>query len=164
MSVAWIGGIERGHRTPLHKEQKMARAHLTRRPDRTEEAITALFCLVDDAYALLNPQGARRNEALKRLSDSEVLALALLQQLRGTESQRSFLGDAERFFSDLFPGVVGLAPSSFHRRARSLRRFLEPLRRSVLPELAGDPETLIADSTLLAVLHSRQVKQSAAGF
>ena len=72
-----------------------------------EEAITVLFCLVDDAYEDLNPAGARRYEGLKRLSDSEVLALALLQQLRGVESQRSFLRDAARFFTDLFPGVVG---------------------------------------------------------
>jgi hypothetical protein len=77
------------------------------------------------------------------------------------ESQRSFLRDAARFFSHLFPGVVGLAPSSFHRRIRRLRRFLEPLRRAVLPELVGDPETLLVDSTLLSVLHPRQVGQSA---
>jgi hypothetical protein len=95
-----------------------------------------------DAYANLNPR-ARRYEGLKRLSDSEVLALALFQQLRGVESQRSFLRDTQRFFSHLFPGVVGLAPSSFHRRERKLRRL---------------------ESTLLAVLHPRQVKQSAAGF
>jgi Transposase DDE domain len=31
----------------------------------------------------------------------------------------------------------------------------------VLPELVGDPETLIVDSTLLAALHPRQVAQSA---
>lgn len=128
-----------------------------------EEAITVLFCLLDDAYRLINP-GWQSYESLKRLSDSEVLALALFQQLRGVESERSFLRDAERFFSHLFPGVVGLAPSSFHRRVRKLRRFLEPLRRDVLDELVGDPETLIVDSTLLAVLHPRQVKQSAAGF
>lgn len=48
-----------------------------------------------------------------------------------------------------------------HRRVRKLRRFLEPLRRTVLGELAGDPETLVVDSTLLAVLHPRQVSQSA---
>ena len=76
----------------------MAHAHHTRRLDRTEEAITVLFCLLDDAYANLNPR-ARRYEGLKRLSDSEVLALALFQQLRGVESQRSFLGDTERFSS-----------------------------------------------------------------
>jgi IS5 family transposase len=127
---------------------------------RLEGAATVLFCLVDDAYRLLNPKGDVYG-ALKRLSDSEVLALALLQQLRGVESERSFLRDAERFFAHLFPGVVGLHPSSFNRRLRKLRRFLEPLRRAVLSELVGDPETLVVDSTLLAALHPRQVKQSA---
>jgi hypothetical protein len=125
-----------------------------------EEAITVLFCLLDDTYALLNPDG-RSHESLKRLSDSEVLTLALFQQLRGIESERSFLRDAQRFFSHLFPGIVGLHPSSLHRRVRKLRRFLEPLRRQVLPELVGEPETLIVDSTLLEVLHPRQVSQSA---
>ncbi len=128
-----------------------------------EEAVTVLFCLVDDAYRLLNPAG-RRYESLKKLSDSEVLTLALLQQLRGVESCRSFLRDAERFFAHLFPGVAGLFPSSFHRRLRKLRRFLEPLRRAAAAELVGEPETLVVDSTLLPVLHPRQVKQSAAGF
>ena len=128
-----------------------------------EEAVTVLFCLVDDTYTLLNPN-RRSHESLKRLSDSEVLTLALFQQLRGIESERSFLRDAQRFFSHLFPGVVGMHPSSLHRRVRKLRRFLEPLRRCVLPELVGDPETLIIDSTLLEVLHPRQVRQSAVGF
>ena len=125
-----------------------------------EEAITVLFCLIDDAYRLLNPRW-HSHEPLKRLSDSEVVTLALLQQLRGVESERSFLRDTERFFSHLFPGVVGLHPSSLHRRVRKLRRFLEPLRREVLSELVGDPETLVVDSTLLSVLHPRQVSQSA---
>jgi hypothetical protein len=125
-----------------------------------EEAVTVLFCLIDDAYGLLNP-GAEGYASLKRLSDSEILALALFQQLRGVQSERSFLRDAARFFVHLFPGVAGLHPSSFHRRVRKLRGFLEPLRRVVVPELVGDPETLVVDSTLLEVLHPRQVAQSA---
>src|SRR5215210_3945615 len=137
----------------------MAQPNHTRRLTQTEEALTVLFCIVDDAYALLNPR-ARCYESLKRLSDSEVIALALFQQLRGVESVRSFSRDAERFFTHLFPGVVGLHPSSFHRRVRKLRRFLEPLRRGIVPEMAGDPETLIVDSTLLSVLHPRQVSRS----
>jgi hypothetical protein len=128
---------------------------------RLEEALIVLFCLIDDAYTTLNPRGAYRYETLKHLSDSEVIALALFQQLRGVESERSFLRDAERFFSHLFPGVVGLYPSSFNRRLRKLRRYLEPLRREVLPELVGEPQTLLIDSTLLEVLHPRQVSQSA---
>jgi hypothetical protein len=138
----------------------MAHPNHTPRLAHTEEALTVLFCLVDDACALLNPR-ARYYESLKRLSDSEVITLALFQQLRGVASERSFLRDAERFFAHLFPGVVGLHPSSFHRRVRKLRRFLEPLRRKILPELVGNPETLLVDSTLLSVLHPRQVSQSA---
>ena len=138
----------------------MAQPHHTQRLARTEEAVTVLFCLVDDAYQHLSPR-CDRYGSLKRLSVSEVITLALLQQLRGVESERSFLRDAERFFAHLFPGVVGLHPSSLNRRVRKLRRFLEPLRRVVLGELAGDPETLVVDSTLLAVLHPRQVGQSA---
>ena len=129
----------------------MTQKHHTHQFTRTEEAITVLFCLIDDAYANLNPRG-RRYESLKRLSDLEIITLALFQQVRGIESERSFLRDAERFFSHLFPGVVGLAPSSFHRRLRRLRCFLEPLRRAIVAELAGDPETLLVDSTLLTVM------------
>jgi hypothetical protein len=125
-----------------------------------EEAVTVLFCLVDDVYQNINPD-ARRYERLKKLSDSEVITLALFQQLRGNESQRSFLRDLSRFYSHLFPGVVDLAPSSLHRRIRKLRRFLEPLRRAVLSDLVGTPETLLIDSTLLSVLHPRQLGQSA---
>jgi hypothetical protein len=36
---------------------------------------------------------------------------------------------------------------------------MEPLRREVLFEMVGDPETLLIDSTLLSVLHPRQVSQ-----
>jgi len=125
-----------------------------------EEAITVLFCEIDDAYRTLNP-GGHRYGSLKKLSDSEVITLTLLQQLRGVESERSFLREATRFFSHLFPGVVGLHPSSLHRRVRKLRHYLEPLRRAIVPELVGEPETLIVDSTLLEVLHPRQVGQSA---
>jgi hypothetical protein len=63
----------------------MARPHLTPGLARTEEAVIMLFCIVDDAYHAFNPR-AQRYESLKRLSDSEVLTLALLQQLRGVES------------------------------------------------------------------------------
>ncbi len=138
----------------------MAQLELTPRLALLQEAVTVLFCRVDDIYYRLNPKG-RRYENLKELSDSEVVTLALFQQLRGVESERSFLREVARFFSHLFPGIVGLHPSSFHRRIRRLRRFLESLRCAVLPELVGDPETLIVDSTLLEVLHPRQVSQSA---
>ena len=137
----------------------MALPELTPQLALLEEAMTILLCRIDDTYYHLNPKGCHY-ETLKVLSDSEIITLALLQQLRGIESQRSFLREAARFFSHLFPGVVGLHPSSFHRRVGKLRRYLEPLRKEILPELVGEPETLIVDSTLLSVLHPREVSQS----
>jgi hypothetical protein len=108
----------------------MANSNLTPSAAQLEEALTVLFCLIDEAYHLLNPGGSDAYSSLKRLSDSEVLTLALFQQLRGLQSERSFLRDAARFFSHLFAGVVGLHPSSLHRRVRKLRRFLD--RKSVV--------------------------------
>jgi len=139
----------------------MALPELTPQLALLEEAVTILFCRIDDTYYHLNPKG-RHYETLKELSDSEVMTLALFQQLRGIESERSFLREVARFFSHLFPGVVGLHPSSLHRRVRKLRRYFEPLRRAILAELVGEPETLIVDSTLLSVLHPRQVSQGPA--
>jgi Transposase DDE domain len=135
----------------------MAHTNHTQRLARTEEALTVLFCLIDDAYALLNPKG-RRYESIKRLSDSEVITLSLLQQLRGVESERSFLRDTQRFFSHLFPGVVGLHPSSLHRRVRKLRRFLEPLRREIVGGRSGDLAHRLHPARRAA---PRQVAQSA---
>lgn len=127
-----------------------------------EEAITVPFCEIDDAYRILNPRGSRY-AALKKLSDSEVMTLSLFQQLRGVESERSFLRDAQGFFSHPFPGVVGLAPSFLVSPAgeEAAALFGTPETRGFARVGGRDPETLIVDSTLLPVLHPRQVKQSA---
>jgi hypothetical protein len=60
----------------------MAQPQHTHSLDYLEEALSVPFCLIDDAYTLLNPHGARRYESIKRLSDSEILTLALFHQLR----------------------------------------------------------------------------------
>ena len=106
----------------------MAYPEHTAGSDLLEEALIVLFCEIDDSYAHLNPRGAAaaRYASLKELSDSEILTLTLFQQLRGIESERSFLRESARFFSHLFPGVVGLWPSSFHRRVRKLYPSIEP--------------------------------------
>ena len=52
----------------------MTQKHHTHQFTGTEEAITVLFCLIDDSYANLNPRG-RRYESLKQLSDSEIISL-----------------------------------------------------------------------------------------
>ncbi len=48
----------------------MAQVQHTPAPPSLEEALTVLFCLIDDIYRPLNPH-AQRYETLKKLSDSE---------------------------------------------------------------------------------------------
>src|SRR5688572_29624240 len=138
----------------------MAQPQHTPRLALLEEAIIVLFCEIDDAYAHLNPKG-RHYAALKQLSDSEVITLALFWQLRGVQSERSFLREAAPLFSHLFPGGVGLHPSSLHRPIRKLRRLeWSPCFRAILGRVGrGALKTLIVDSTLLEVLHPRQLPQ-----
>lgn len=37
-----------------------------------EEAVTVIFCLIDEAYRLFNLRAACRYQSLRRLSDSDV--------------------------------------------------------------------------------------------
>jgi hypothetical protein len=53
----------------------MALPELTPQLALLEEALTILFCRIDDANYQLNPKG-RNYETLKELSDSEVMTLA----------------------------------------------------------------------------------------
>ena len=52
----------------------MAQPNHTQRLAQAEEALSVLLWLIDDAYALLNPNG-NRYEPLKRLSDRKIITL-----------------------------------------------------------------------------------------
>jgi hypothetical protein len=131
----------------------MARLNLTPRLAHTEEALTVLFCLIDDAYAHLNPHAGplRIHKAALGLGGLEAGTLAATE---GCGERTLLLGRRTEVFLALVSRSGGaLHHSSFHRRLRKLRRFLEPLQREILSEMVGDPETLLVDSRLLSVLH-----------
>jgi hypothetical protein len=46
-----------GHPAPHNKEQEMAQPQHTLSLTSLEEALSVLFCLIDDAYTTLNPTG-----------------------------------------------------------------------------------------------------------
>src|SRR5687767_12636583 len=60
----------------------MAQPELTPQLALLEEAMTVLFCRIDDTYYHLNPKG-HHYETLKVLSDSEIITLALLEATAG---------------------------------------------------------------------------------
>ena len=101
----------------------MALPELTPQLALLEEAMIVLFCRIDDTYYHLNPKG-RNYQTLKVLSDSEIITLALLQQLRGIESQRAFLREAARFFSPPVPRGGGSSPFLLPSEGRQAQALL----------------------------------------
>ena len=87
----------------------MAHPNTTPSAARLEEAITVLFCLIDDAYRLLNPDGCDAYGSLKRLADSEVLTLALFQQLRGCGERTILSQGRPEVLLPPVPGRGGIA-------------------------------------------------------
>jgi hypothetical protein len=149
----------------------MPQFHLTGEAALTEEAIIGLFWLIDDAYLnLITP----REDATSRprsFSDPRVITLALLQQLRGVRSCRSFLMDTEGFFSYLCPGVVGLNSSipldaPAHEEAQALCGTCA--QHGGGRELVGIPKPLSSSrrcfqSCIHARWHSPQARRFSAG-
>jgi hypothetical protein len=85
----------------------MARPNHTPRLAETEEAVIVFF-LMDDAHRILNPRGDRY-ETFKRLSDSEVVTLALLSNC-GHGEPALFPARRRAVLLAPFPGVIGPRP------------------------------------------------------
>jgi hypothetical protein len=138
----------------------MAQPNHTPRLAHTEEALTVLFCLIDDAYlcAAQPPRSTLRvPQAPLGLGGHHLGALPAAAGRR----ERTLLPAGRReVLLAAVPRRGGAAPLLVPPASEeALRRFLEPLRRGVLSEMVGEPETLLVDSTLLSVLHPRQVPQ-----
>src|SRR5439155_21186115 len=85
--------------------------------------LTTVYCVVDDLYrAEFAPAKPVRPGPRPRLSDGEVLALAILAQWQRGRSERAFLRYAGRRWRGYFPRL--LSQSAFNRRARDLAGVL----------------------------------------
>jgi len=134
MSVAWFGSKTGAIRIPGERNLGWPNRTLSPPAASLEEAVTVLFCLIDDAYDLLNPRGDDYG-ALKRLSDSEVITLALFlcrRRIRALECGQH-AGDGERACGK--SGLRERVTSTTNRpsRKRSLRLCARWPRRPGTP-------------------------------
>jgi hypothetical protein len=94
--------------------------------------ITTVYVRVDDTYkARFAHRKPVRPGAKPKVSDSEVLTLAILAQHYPRNSERSFLSFVNENWQGYFPRT--LSQSSFNRRVRDLSGVLAAL----VPQLAG---------------------------
>ena len=97
--------------------------------------LTVVYCVCDEVYQReIGPQLGPRPGARPKLSDSEVLALAVLEQWHGHRCERCFLAYARRQWGAYFPGLT--SQSAFNRRVRHLWAALCLLGPAVAREVS----------------------------
>jgi hypothetical protein len=114
-----------------------------------------VFCTADD----LLPE--RPGNARRRVTDAEVVTLAVAQAIMGIPSDRRFLAVAGKRLSHLFPRLPG--QSGYHKRRRRLADTLEWLLGIFASQSPGFADRLLLiDSTPVECARSREtVKRSA---
>ena len=124
-----------------------------------ESFLVCLYVLVDDWWQEHHPPAARRAGRPAALSESEVLALAILPQWSRFRSERDFWRFAEAHLREYFPNL--LSQGQLNRRIRALEPQLRALQRN-LAETLLEPSTVyhMLDSTLIpAVVRVRACRK-----
>jgi hypothetical protein len=97
--------------------------------------LVTVYCVIDDLYrAEFGPRLARRPGARGKLSDSEVLTLAVLAQWEPRRCEHCFLRAARARLGAYFPALP--SQSAFNRRVRNLWAVLGLLGPLVAREVA----------------------------
>lgn len=97
--------------------------------------LTVVYCVCDEVYQReIAPKLGTRPGARPKLSDSEVLALAVLAQWHGHRCERCFLRYVRRHWLAYFPRLT--SQSAFNRRVRHLWAALCVLGPAVAQEVS----------------------------
>jgi hypothetical protein len=82
-----------------------------------------------------------------KVSDEEIIALAVAQAITGTVSDRRFLGTIDRLLPGFFPDLPD--QTQYNRRLRRLTPWITTVQL-MLAELVAENEVRLADGTLIA--------------
>jgi hypothetical protein len=116
-----------------------------------ETFLASLYALVDDWRRAEHPSAARKPGRPPRLSDGEVLTLAVLSQWPRFRSERDFWRFADAHLRGHFPNL--LSQSQFNRRVRALEPELRALHRDLSRKLADVSEVYrVLDTTLVPAI------------
>ena len=116
-----------------------------------ETFLVSLYVLIDDWWRADRPPTARKPGRPPRLTDSEVLTLAVLAQWPRFRSERDFWRFAHAHLRNYFPNLC--SQSQFNRRVRSLALELRVFQRDLARTLAKSSAAYrILDTTLIPAI------------
>ena len=107
----------------------------------------SLETLVVAAYVFADSFSFPRPGPAGKVTDQELIALAVAQAVTGICSDRQFLGVIGRLLPGLFPELPG--QSQYNRRLRRLTPWITTVQM-MLAELIADGEVRLVDGTLIA--------------
>jgi len=121
--------------------------------------LTALYVLVDDWWQASHPPSPRGRGRPYLMSESEVLALAILAQWPRWRSERDFWRFADAHLRSYFPNL--LSQGQLNRRIRALESEMKALQRDLAESLADGSEVYrVLDTTLIpAVVRVRACRK-----
>ena len=113
--------------------------------------LVSLYVLVDDWWQTSHPPIRRTRGRPTKLSDAEVLTLAILSQWPRFRSERDFFRFAEAHLKCYFPEL--LSQGQLNRRIRALEPELRTLQKALASTLADGSEVYrVLDTTLIPAI------------
>ena len=112
-----------------------------------ETLIVAVFCLVDDFVGdLCRGRKLRQRGPRPILADSEVLAVEIVGEFLGLDTDQSLHAYFRRHFGHLFPGLREVHRTTFLRQAANLWAVKHALWRHLVAVTRRDPALVLIDS------------------
>lgn len=110
------------------------------------------YVIIDDIYNEIIPDSIRfrRNYTQSKLSDSEIITIAMVGELHSISSEKSWFNYVCNNFKELFPNIGDR--TRFNRTRRNLQSVIDAVRKHIGKSLGYDhADVLIVDSMPIPV-------------
>jgi hypothetical protein len=119
-----------------------------------EDIFAIIFTIFDDAYGEMVPRQFRTNwnKAKPKLSDSEIMTIAVLGEMLGFDSENAWFSFVKSNFSYLFPSMCGR--ETYIRRKQNLHESMLDMREYLTTLfITRDPSYSVVDSMPMKACH-----------
>ena len=124
----------------------------------TEDFIITVFCNVDDLWQeMTEGQKIRRRGFAPSLSDSEVIAMEIVGEFQGIETDKGIWSYFKGHWSDLFPQIK--SRSTFVRQAANLWCYKQQMQHKLAQKVGGLADSIhLIDGLPVPLCHYQRAK------